>query len=147
MNEEIKNMVNTMSSLSDSERVDLAQHSLEKLFDGLTKNGMTEKSEKISFMFTLIKLFISADRDCGVEEYSFFLAVTELTEQDCSYDQFYLLTDGGINPQFKEDTFNLLKSMDEDTRSAAIIFGLSFLNCDDKIDLQEIKLLKEVLSL
>ena len=147
MTQEVKEMLKSIMALSDSEKVELAQGALKKLFDGLEDGGVTDDDTKVSIMLTLVKLFISADKNCAADEYSFFIAVTGLSKEEITYEHFYNLTNGGSDSKFKAEAFEILKILNAEDRTSAIIFGAAILSCDDKFDLLELKLIDEILSL
>ena len=141
MKQEIKNVLESISGLSNEEKVQLGCESVARFLQGLVKGGI-KKEDAPNCLIALTKLFVSADQSCNGDEYSYFRAVTGL---NLTPDQFFELTNGGRDPEFMKACFEFLNILNSDDRIAAIIYGCCLLSCDDNVNLKELDLLNQII--
>lgn len=142
MDQEFKDFLQSIVNLSEKEKVNIGVNALSKFYNGLVKGGIPE-NDVPTYIIALTKLFVSADQKCNRAEYDFFRAVTGL---DLSADKFYDLTNGGRDPEFKKACFEFLSVLNNEDKTAAVMYGCALLSCDDTINLQEIELIQEILK-
>lgn len=142
MTEDMKKVLEEILKASPQDKVRLAASSLDTVIDNLKKSGVPENNRNTAIL-NLTKLFVSADSNCSPHEWSFFKAVTGI---EISYDDFYNITNGGSDPKFIADAVEFLKSLDEETRNAAITYGIAILASDLTYAETEIEIIDKLLS-
>ena len=138
---EFTDFLSKVRRLPAEELVDLGRGALGKVIDGLQKAGHTDQEISAAVM-NLTKLFISADQSFNESEYSYWRAVTGV---DIEPEELYVLTDGGKNKDFVDSSIEFFKSLDEETRGAAVMFGIAMLACDRNFDVEESELLQRII--
>lgn len=143
MSDDIKQLLDEILKSNPADKVKLACESLETFHSNLKRDGVS--GETISkIILNLTRFFVSADSKCTSYEYSFFQAVTHI---DLSEDKFYELTNGGRDPSFVKDTLEFLNGLDEETRNAAITYGIAVLSSDLNYSEAEVELIDRMLKL
>jgi len=140
---EFTDFLGNVRRLPAEELVNLGRSALGKTIEGLEKAGHTDEEISAAVM-NLTKLFISADQRFDESEYSYWRAVTGV---DIEPEELYVLTDGGKNRDFVEASLAFFKSLDEETRGAATMFGIAMLACDRNFDVEESELIQQIIML
>ena len=142
MNPQIEQTLHDVQGMSFEEKVGTGKEAITRLARGLRNGGITD--EQISKVLTLFtRLFVSGDKNCTREEYELFKAITG---SDLSYDEFYNVTNGGSNPQFVEDIFELIQILEHDDRIALVIYGAILVSADKEITYPEAQLIDRILT-
>ena len=143
ISENMKNLLDEILKASPEEKVKLGAEVLNTFHNNLTKNGVNgETIAKI--ILNLTRFFVSADSSCSPYEHSYFSAVSGIK---VSYEEFYKLTNGGRDPEFVDDTLKFLNGLDEETRTAAITYGIAMLSSDLKYSEVELAVIAKMLEL
>lgn len=143
MNDNLRQTLQEIVNMSDEDKVNLGKDALSRFVKGLMEGGI-EKKDISDYIIALTKLFVSSDRKCSAEEYSFFRAVTGL---ELSSEDFYNMTNGGSDPDFIKASFKFLSILTPEDRTAAIVYGSALISCDDSVNIQEFALIDTILSL
>ena len=115
--------------LSHSERVKRGQVGAGILLDEMEKKGFSNEDQMILFA-SLARFFVSADRSCDEGEYRLFI---DMTGFSLSRQEFFDLTNNGLQRDFVENLLGFMHTLSEDARSAAAIFGLALASSDGHI--------------
>lgn len=142
MTEDMRQVLDEIIKAGPQDKVRLAASCLDTIMDNLKKSGVPE-SNRNTAVLNLTKLFVSADSNCSPHEWSFFKAVTGI---EISYEDFYNLTNGGRDPKFIQEAIEFLGSLDDETRDAAITFGIAMLASDLTYAESEIEIIEKMLS-
>jgi hypothetical protein len=139
----MKQLLDEVLKAEAKDRVAFAVDSLELFRNNLRKNKVDEEViERI--IMNLTRFFVSADHDCTPFEHSFFKAITGIKLE---YEDFYKLTNGGRDPEFVDSTLEFINGLDEETRNAAIAYGIAMLSSDLSYAHVEVELIDKLLSL
>ncbi len=142
MNAELKEFLQSILEMSFEEKVGLGKSALAEFTHALADYGLSDNEIGASIVgFT--RLFVSADYDCGREEYEFFKAVTG---QYISESDFYDLTNHGRDTDFLQSAGEYLDSMTFEQRRAIVIYGVALLSCDNVLKVDEIKMIEAILG-
>lgn len=142
MSEEKLQTLYEIVKLPNEEKLQFGKNALRLLNMGLKEGGIPEEDlPSISIMFA--KLFVSADRNCAREECDFF---NEVTGADYPYEKFFELTNGGSDPEFIEEAFQLIDLLDDIDRENLVYFGTCLLSCDKSFKVSEFKLLDRIME-
>ena len=114
---------------SPAQRVAVAQRAAANVLRALEEGGV-EDEVKFGFLTNVVKLFVSADRNCSAEEADLFNAVMGTS---LSFEQFYNLTNGGGDPKFIQTMDEIIDSLPDEVKVDVCTFGLTILCADDKI--------------
>ena len=139
---EFTDFLGKIRRLSAEELVNLGHDALNKTIDGLKKAGFNDEQISAAVM-NLTKLFISADQRFTEEEYSYWKAITGV---DISAQDLFEATNGGKEVEFVKSGVAFVKSLDEETRTAAIMFGIAVLACDRSFDIEECELIQKLMA-
>ena len=85
--------------------------------------------------FRLLKLFVSADKDCTRAEYDFFIETTKVKDVDT--DLFYRGTNGGSDPEFVLGMERFLSTLSTRTKEAALDYGVLLCSAARKLTKEE----------
>lgn len=140
---EFNDFLGSVRRLPPEELVALGRNALARTMEGLEKAGHDDK-EITNAVMNLTKLFISADQQFNESEYSYWRAVTGV---DISPEDLYNITNGGKNEEFVQASMEFFKSLDEETRASAFMFGVAMLACDRNFDVEESELIQQILML
>lgn len=143
MTENMKQLLNEVLKAEPQDRVALAVDSLELFRKNLRRDKVDEEVIEHIIM-NLTRFFVSADHDCAPYEHSFFKAITGM---NLEYEEFYKLTNGGRDPEFVGSTLEFINGLDEETRNAAIAYGIAMLSSDLSYAHVEVELIDKLLSL
>ena len=143
MTDNMKQLLDEVLKAEPPDRVALAVDSLELFRKNLRRDKVDEEVIEHIIM-NLTRFFVSADHDCAPYEHSFFKAITGM---NIEYQEFYKLTNGGRNPEFVESTLEFINGLDEETRNAAIAYGIAMLSSDLSYAHVEVELIDKLLSL
>ena len=114
---------------SPAQRVSVAQKAAANVLRALQEGGIDDET-RFSFLTNVIKLFVSADRNCSQEEADLFNAVMGTS---LSFEQFYNLTNGGGDPKFIQAMDELIDALPDEVKVDVCVFGLTILCADDKL--------------
>ncbi len=134
-------LMQQLVNLSHEERVTQGRSCAADIKEDFEKIGIGEKYA--DFMVFIIKLFVSADRNCSKDEYKL---INDIYELNMSYDDFFEMTNHGANSDFVKDLDALIDSLPEDTKIKVCLFGLFILASDDTISAEEQKLFQRILE-
>lgn len=138
---EFNDFLSKVRRLPAEDLVGLGREALGRTMAGLEKAGHDDK-EITAAVMNLTKLFISADQRFNESEYSYWRAVTGV---DISAEDLYNITNGGKDEEFVQSSLEFFKSLDEETRSSAFMFGVCMLACDRQFDIEESELIQRIL--
>ena len=123
MQTNIDNLFVSYLLLDEKTRLRKAQKATNKLAKYLTDETQYTDKQVFRFYVNVVSLFVSADHECGREEWKLFNAILD---GQYSYDTFYQYTDGGSNPEFQERMFRQIAALPKKIRDAIITIGLAF---------------------
>ena len=138
----IKEIMQEVVNLDFNEKVILGKNALSDIISTLKKHDISDDN-KASFIFALIKLFVSADKRCSEVERKLVNAIADL---DISYDDFYEFTNNGADPKFVEEFDDLIDTLNDEEKNSICIFGLCILSADDTITAAEQQLFLKILN-
>ena len=127
---------------SHAQRVDIAQRAAGNVLVAL-KEGGVEDDITFNFLTDLIKLFVSADKNCTEAECQLF---NDVMGTSLSYEQFYNLTNGGSDPAFVQTMDEIIDSLPDDVKVDVCTFGLTIIAADDTITGAEQSLFEKILG-
>ena len=123
MEQNIDNLFVSFLLLDEKLRIKKAQKATNKLAKYLTEETQYTDKQVFRFFLNVVSLFVSADHECGREEWKTFNAILD---GNYSYDAFYQYTDGGSNPEFQERMFKQIAALPKRIRDAVVTIGLAF---------------------
>ena len=129
MNEQLRELYNEYLNHSDAERVQTAQAATAVVAKFLNEAGLSNE-QSFAFFMNIVRLFVSADRNCSEEEADLFNAVMGTS---LSFEQFYNLTNGGADPEFVAFMDELIDSLPEEVKVDVCTFGLTILCADGNL--------------
>ena len=127
---------------SHEQRVSVAQRAAGNVLMAL-KDANVEDEITFNFLTDLIKLFVSADKNCSEEECQLF---NDVMGTSLSYEQFYNLTNGGSDPAFVQTMDEIIDSLPDDVKVDVCTFGLTIIAADDTITGAEQSLFEKILG-
>ncbi len=139
----IRDLMQDVVNLEMEERINVGRKAVSDIVKVLENRGVKNTDEQLSFLFNLIKLFVSADRNCSNDELKL---INGILSTNISYDDFYDLTNNGSNPEFVENFNDLIDVLTEDEKTSIILFGLCIIAADDEITASEQKLFMRILN-
>ena len=102
-----------------------------------------DEKECLSFFLNIVRLFVSADRKCGREEYELFKQIINV---EIDYDSFFEFTNAGASNRFVKEMDEIIDRFDAKTKNAVCVIGLSIICSDGIVHDSERKLLQLVLD-
>ena len=115
------------------ERIALGKQALNDTLEVLVKNGISpEDTTKI--VLGLLRVFVSADRECNYEEYELFNAITGIPLRE---EEFYELTNGGSDPEFVQAIDDVIDCLSVSEKAPICLFGLTIMASDDELTPEE----------
>ena len=129
--------------LDEKERLKKAQKATNKLAKYLTNETQYTDKQVFRFYINIVSLFVSADHECGREEWKMFNAILD---GNYSYDAFYQYTDGGSNPDFKERMFKQIAALPKNIRDAVITIGLAFAISEKELSETEREIIDRIIK-
>ena len=139
---ELKELLQQFVNMEHAERVELGRQSMAALLNDLKSHGIP--SEKATeFVHLVVCVALSADRVTAAEEYRLF---SDITGANLSYDEFYQITDISDLDGAIEQLDQLVDSMSEEGKNAALSLTLCFLASDDKITPEETRLFVKLVA-
>lgn len=127
---------------SHEQRVAVAQKAAANVLSALEQGGV-EDEVKFSFLTNVIKLFVSADKNCTELECKLF---NDVLGTSLTYEQFYNLTNGGSDPQFIQAMDEIIDSLPDEVKVDVCTFGLTIIAADDTITGAEQALFEKILG-
>ena len=127
---------------SHAQRVSVAQKAAANVL-GALKDGGIDDDVTFNFLTNLIKLFVSADRNCTEGECRLF---NDVMGTSLTFEQFYNLTNGGSDPAFIQMMDELIDTLPDDIKVDVCTFGLTILAADDTITGAEQALFEKILG-
>lgn len=140
MDAHLKELINDIFKMDPVERVAFGQLAVKKIVQGFSAGGLDARRINIA-LTNFVRLFVSADRNCVNDEWSYFKAVTGT---DISTEEFYNKTNGGADPQFVEACMEFIDILTPEDRQAVALFCAAFLACDENITESEYNLLERI---
>ena len=141
-NTSFRDFLSRTVNLKPEEKVAIAKGALNKLIEFFQYANIQDE-HAIGFMLDLTKLFISADVKLAQDEYDFFVAVTDV---DIEPQKFYDITNGGADQEFVNKMLDLIESLPNDAREAAVTYGIMVMACDETIDYAESELIQRLIA-
>lgn len=141
MNDEVKKMCQEILNMDENERLGLGNEALRRMHNGFKELGLNN-SEATNLILNLTKLFVSADARCSEEEYKFFVKVTGI---EISRDEFFEMTNYGKDADFANGLIELMSNADNDTRTAAVLYGIALMSHNGQLTSDELKLIDSLL--
>ena len=129
-------------NLDHNQRVAVAQKAAGNIL-GALKDSNVDDEVIFNFLTDLIKLFVSADKNCTEAECQLF---NDVMGTSLSFEQFYNLTNGGSEPGFVKGMDEIIDALPEDVKSDICTFGLTILAADDTITGSEQALFEKILG-
>lgn len=127
---------------SHEQRVAVAQKAAANVLAALDQGGI-EDEVKFSFLTNVIKLFVSADKNCTELECRLF---NDVLGTSLTYEQFYNLTNGGSDPQFIQAMDELIDALPDEVKVDVCTFGLTIIAADDTITGSEQAIFERILG-
>lgn len=130
--------------LNQSEEVRLQQavDATKEIGVYLSSCGFNEK-EALNFYLNIIRLFVSADCNCGETEYLLFKKILCV---EIPYETFFEMTNGGSTPQFADAMDEIIDQMKQEIKLKVVVLGLAILSSDGIVKTEERELLKKILD-
>ena len=141
MAKSIKQMRQEIVNMSDSEKVSMAQSAVDDILAAMRPRLTSD--EYVGFIANVIKLFVSADRNCTEKEYNFICRVYDL---NMSYRDFYNMTNRGADSSFVRAMDDFIDSLPDSAKYPICLFGLCILASDDTITVAEQELFHRILG-
>ena len=141
MEQNIDNLFVSFLLLDEKERLKKAQKATNKLAKYLTEETQYTDKQVFRFYLNVVYLFVSADHECGREEWKMFNAILD---GNYSYDAFYQYTDGGSNPDFQERMFKQIAALPKRIRDAIVTVGLAFIISEKELSDSEREIMERV---
>ena len=141
MEQNIDNLFVSFLLLDEKERLKKAQKATNKLAKYLTEETQYTDKQVFRFYLNVVSLFVSADHECGREEWKMFNAILD---GNYSYDAFYQYTDGGSNPDFQERMFKQIAALPKRIRDAIVTVGLAFIISEKELSDSEREIMERV---
>lgn len=125
-------------------RVELARKNLLVVLEEAEKILEIEKENHGLFTWSLVKLFVRADRVVTFEDYSF---VTEVLNRPMSFEEFKkAMADNGDDDE-REDFIDMaIDALSKNGKEAACIFGMCIMQSNDSLSSDEMKLFTRILK-
>lgn len=142
MNEQLRELYNEYLNHSDAERVQTAQAATAVVAKFLNEAGLSNE-QSFAFFMNIVRLFVSADRNCSEEEADLF---NKILDTNVSYEDFFNATNGGASPEFIKAMDEIIDSMPEDPKVAVCILGLTFLAADGELSQAEADVFERILG-
>ena len=137
---ELEQIIDEILEMDIAERVAFGRTALQRFIKGLHAGGLdNDHINRAISNFT--KLFVSADRSCHGDEYSYFKAITGV---DMSPTDFFKLTNNGADPKFIEACMQFVNILHANDRMAVALYGAALLACDEKVTDNEKELLAKI---
>ena len=105
--------------------------------------GGIDDDTTFNFLTNVIKLFVSADRNCTELECKLF---NDVMGTSLTYEQFYNLTNGGSDPEFVQAMDELIDALPDEAKVDVCTFGLTIIAADDTITGAEQALFEKILG-
>ena len=141
MEQNIDNLFVSFLLLDEKERLKKAQKATNKLAKYLTEETQYTDKQVFRFYLNVVSLFVSADHECGREEWKMFNAILD---GNYSYAAFYQYTDGGSNPDFQERMFKQIAALPKRIRDAIVTIGLAFIISEKELSDSEREIMERV---
>ena len=113
-------------NLSDRERIRIGKQALSDTLKVLAKHNFDDENTAL-FVANLIKVFVSADRECNQEEYDI---VRDIIGTDISEEDFYEMTNGGADPDFVAAFDRVIDCLTRDEKTPLYIIPKHISNDD-----------------
>lgn len=139
---EFRELYQQYANQSHEQRVDIAQKAAANVLVAL-KDGGVDDDTTFAFLTNVIKLFVSADKNCTELECKLF---NDVIGTSLTYEQFYNLTNGGSDPEFIKMMDDLIDSLPEEVKVDVCTFGLTIVAADDTITGAEQALFEKILA-
>ena len=141
MEQNVDNLFVSFLLLDEKERLKKAQKATNKLAKYLTEETQYTDKQVFRFYLNVVSLFVSADHECGREEWKMFNAILD---GNYSYDAFYQYTDGGSNPDFQARMFKQIAALPKRIRDAIVTIGLAFIISEKELSDSEREIMERV---
>lgn len=142
MDAKLLDMCQEILDSSPDEKVGLGKKALAEAIKGFKRLGCSDKQIS-DLIIQTTRLFVSADGSCGAAEYNLFRTITGM---DISKDDFYDMTNRGLDPEFVNAYVELMREADKDTRIAVILYGAAVMTSDNTLTVAEQKLIDKLLA-
>ena len=143
MEQNIDNVFVSFLLLDEKERLKKAQKATNKLAKYLNEETQYTDKQVFRFYLNIVSLFVSANHECGREEWKLFNAILD---GNYSYDAFYQYTDGGSNPDFKERMFKQIAALPKRIRDAVVTIGLAFIISEKELSDNEREIISRIIK-
>ena len=141
---DLQEMMDRVVHTEGTYRVDLARNNLFIVLDDAEKTLDLTKDNHGLFTWSLVKLFVRADRAVTFEDYSF---VTEVLNRPMSFEDFQkAMADSGDDEEREIFIDNAIDALSEAGKEAACIFGMCIMQSNDSLSGEEIKLFTRILK-
>lgn len=137
----LEELMQEIVDMSHEERVELGKSCVDDILEAV--GGSLNKEEYADFIFSIIKLFVCADKVCSQEEYEL---IRDIYSLDMSYDTFYEIVKNGLDPAFVSKMDRLIDTLTPDLKRSICLFGLCILGSDDTITVAEQDLFNRILD-
>ena len=138
LDQQIQNFLNQSEEL----RIEQAKEATKAIGIYLSSCNFTER-EALNFYLNIIRLFVSADGECGETEYILFKKILEV---EISYDTFFNLTNGGATPEFMEAMDEIIDQMRYEIKMKVVVLGLAIMCSDGVVNQKERELLNIIIQ-
>ena len=139
---EFRDLYQQYVNQSHSQRVAVAQKAAASVLSALKEGGIDDDTT-FNFLTNVIKLFVSADRNCTELECKLF---NDVLGTSLTYEQFYNLTNGGGDPSFIQAMDELIDTLPDEVKVDVCTFGLTIIAADDTITGAEQALFEKILG-
>ena len=128
--------------LNDRERFARVATAAERIKEHLLGLDI-EQEVKTSFFYSLIGIFLAADKKVSASEADYFNALfnSKLSPQDLASD-----IGACLDPELIKMVDDIVDGMPDDVKVAVCIFGIGFLSCDGELTSEEKALFEKIIS-
>ena len=132
----------SLVDMSMDQRIELGTGAFAKVYGALKEAGVAEDN-CAAVILALIKAGVSGDFSCSAEELELYNGIFS---DNMSYDDFYNMTNGGGSSAFVANLDELVDSFADDVKFAACTLVGLFLAADDRLNRDEVGLLRKLLA-
>lgn len=137
----IKDLMQEIVNLDYDELVKVGKETLGQIIGAL--KGIELETKQISdFILNLIRLFVSADGKCSLEECKL---IQDITEVNLSMEELEEIAKGGTDEKFVVSIDKIIDLLPDDLKITISLFGLCILSADETLTPEEQKLFARIL--
>ena len=140
MKPDIKDVCLSILNLDHDERVEVGRRAVSEIVDSF--HAQSANDEQVSNVLTaMLKLFVSADKDCTRPEY---LLYKDITGSRIDEDGFFAMTNYGADPEFVKASIEFIRGLRREDIVNILIFGIAVMCADEKLTVSEQELIEKI---